>query len=317
MSLLTIPLFDSLAQSRRVLLAGAGGGYDIFSGLPLYFALRNAGKAVFLANLSFSDLPYHQSERLTPTMVTVTAATPAVSAYFPERYLAQWLAVHADAPSIYCFPTTGVIPLQEAYTTLVEQLQLDTIILIDGGTDSLMRGDEVSLGTPHEDAASIIAVNEVDVAHKLLVCLGFGIDRHHGICHADFLEAVAALSRANGYLGLFSLLPTMPEVQQYQAAVEAVFQAMPKMESIVSSSILAALAGEYGDYHRTARTAGSTLWINPLMAVYWCFQLAPVADRLLYGPALKSTMSRADVDQVIRRFRADCGQIRSRSVIPV
>jgi hypothetical protein len=139
-----------------------------------------------------------------------------------------------------------VIPLQESYATLVRQLQLDTIILVDGGTDSLMRGDEVSLGTPHEDVASIIAVNEVDVAHKLLVCLGFGIDRHHGICHADFLEAVAALIRANGYLGLFSLLPTMPEVQQYQAAVEAVFQAMPRMESIVSSSILAALVGNMG-----------------------------------------------------------------------
>ncbi len=44
MSLLTVPLFDSLRQSERVLLAGAGGGFDIFSGLPLYFALRNAGK---------------------------------------------------------------------------------------------------------------------------------------------------------------------------------------------------------------------------------------------------------------------------------
>ena len=317
MSLLTIPFFDSLNHSKRVLLAGAGGGYDIFSGLPLYFALRKAGKAVFLANLSFSDLPYHAGEQLTPTMVTVTAATPAITPYFPERYLAQWLSIHADAPSIYCFPPTGVLPLQEAYATLVQRLQLDTIILVDGGTDSLMRGDEVSLGTPHEDVASMIAVNNVDVAHKLLVCLGFGIDRHHGICHADFLEAVAALIRANGYLGLFSLLPTMPEVQQYQAAVEAVFHAMPRMESIVCSSILAALVGEYGDYHRTARTQGSTLWINPLMAVYWCFQLAPVADRLLYGAALKSMVSWADVDQVITRFRADCDSLRSRSAIPV
>ncbi|HYF64172.1 MAG TPA: DUF1152 domain-containing protein, partial [Herpetosiphonaceae bacterium] len=261
--------------------------------------------------------PYHQSEQLTATMVAVSAATPAVRPYFPERYLAQWLSIHDSEASIYCFPPTGVRPLQESYAALVRHLELDTIILVDGGTDSLMRGDEVSLGTPHEDAASIVAVNEVEVAHKLLVCLGFGIDRHHGICHADFLEAVAAMIRADGYLGMFSLLPAMPEVQQYQAAVEAVFQAMPRMESIVSSSILAALAGEYGDYHRTARTAGSTLWINPLMAAYWCFQLAPVAERLLYGEALKATVSRADVDRVIASFRAGCGQIRSRTDIPV
>ena len=43
---------------------------------------------------------------------------------------------------------------------LIEQLQLDTIILVDGGTDSLMRGDEAKLGTPEEDMASIAAVTD-------------------------------------------------------------------------------------------------------------------------------------------------------------
>jgi hypothetical protein len=54
---LTTPLLDQLQRAERVLIAGAGGGFDVFSGLPLFFALRDAGKAVFLANLSFSFLP--------------------------------------------------------------------------------------------------------------------------------------------------------------------------------------------------------------------------------------------------------------------
>ena len=29
-----------LETSHRVLIAGAGGGFDVFAGLPLYFALR-------------------------------------------------------------------------------------------------------------------------------------------------------------------------------------------------------------------------------------------------------------------------------------
>lgn len=37
-------------------LAGCGGGYDIFSGLPLYFALTKSGKRCSLANLSFSQV---------------------------------------------------------------------------------------------------------------------------------------------------------------------------------------------------------------------------------------------------------------------
>jgi len=50
-------IFNLLAPARKVLVAGCGGGYDILSGLPLYFALRRQGKSVYLANLSFTDLP--------------------------------------------------------------------------------------------------------------------------------------------------------------------------------------------------------------------------------------------------------------------
>jgi len=32
-----IPIFEELKESKSILLAGAGGGFDIFSGIPLYF----------------------------------------------------------------------------------------------------------------------------------------------------------------------------------------------------------------------------------------------------------------------------------------
>lgn len=47
------------------------------------------------------------------------------------------------------------IPVFKAYQALVKQLNIDTIVLVDGGTDSLMRGDEEQLGSPHEDMCSI------------------------------------------------------------------------------------------------------------------------------------------------------------------
>ncbi len=40
MRLARLPFFDALEGADSVLLAGAGGGYDIFVGLPLYFALQ-------------------------------------------------------------------------------------------------------------------------------------------------------------------------------------------------------------------------------------------------------------------------------------
>jgi hypothetical protein len=37
-----------------ILIAGCGGGFDVFGGLPLYFSLKEAGKTVYLANYTFS-----------------------------------------------------------------------------------------------------------------------------------------------------------------------------------------------------------------------------------------------------------------------
>jgi hypothetical protein len=62
---------------------------------------------------------------------------------------------------VYTFTRTGAAPLTTLYNELVDHLSIDTIILADGGTDSLMRGDEIGLGTPTEDMASICAVNEI------------------------------------------------------------------------------------------------------------------------------------------------------------
>jgi hypothetical protein len=180
-----------------------------------------------------------------------------------------------------------------------------------------MRGDEHGLGTPHEDIATIAAVDDLNVANKLLVCTAFGVDRFHGVCHAHFLEAVADLIRADAYLGTFSLTRDMPEVERFREATLAVFRAMPHHVSIVASSMINAIQGWYGDVHATDRTAGSPLYINPLMALYWCFRLKPVAARILYLDEMKKTERYLDVDEVIERFRLGCGKLRTWMHLPM
>src|SRR5271163_2310983 len=90
--MLQLPFFTALAPAKRVLLAGAGGGFDVFCGLPLYFALKDAGKVVFLANLSFTFLESATGRRLTPALLEVDADStgPGYINYFPEGYLCQW-----------------------------------------------------------------------------------------------------------------------------------------------------------------------------------------------------------------------------------
>jgi hypothetical protein len=303
MQYLTLPFFGEIEKSRSILLAGAGGGFDILSGLPLYFGLRSQGKQVHLANLSFSPLFAANGRWLSPALMEVNADTQGSSRYFPEKYLAQWFAAQGEHIPIYCFDRTGVQPLLVAYQALIDHLHVDTIILIDGGTDSLMRGDEPGLGTPEEDIASIAAVHQLPLDTKLLVCLGFGIDTFHGVCHAHFLEAVSELARHNGFLGTWSLTKEMPEVQRYRDATEAVLRAMSSHPSIVSTSILSALVGLFGDVHATQRTGGSTLFINVLMTLYWCFRLDAVAQRLLYLRDVLQTQTSRDLTTAIDQFR--------------
>lgn len=294
------PLFLALEPHSRVLLAGAGGGFDIFSGLPLYFRLLELGHQVWLANYSFSELEVDEHQ----PMIEITADSTGYT-YFPEKYLCEWLDANIDhCSSIYAFGRTGVQPMLAAYRQLVDELDLEAVVLVDGGTDSLMRGDEDGLGTPNEDMTSIAAVNALEVETKLLVCLGFGVDVFHGVCHHYFLEAVAELAKNGHFLGAFSVLPQHQEAGLLEAASRYVFERMPEHQSIVMSSILDAVAGEFGDHHATDRTAGSELYINPLMSLYWSFQLEGVANRCRYLDALWPTQTQREVSRAILKYRA-------------
>lgn len=312
-----IPLFQTLADSRHILIAGAGGGYDVFCGLPLYFYLRRQGKQVYLANLTFSCLFGAQGRQITNSILEVTVDSGGLNYYFPERYLCEWFRRQGEQVSVYCIYRTGALPIAKAYQALAEELQLDTVVLVDGGTDSLMRGDETGLGTPQEDMASIAAVHKLTIKTKILVCLGFGVDAYHGVCHAQFLESVAALTQEGAFLGAFSLLASMPEVKLYCEAAEYVFQQMPESPSIVSSSVISALEGHFGNYHRTSNTEGSKLWINPLMGMYWAFELSGVAKRSLYLEQIGDSKTFMELTQIISKFRDGLGKIRSWDEIPV
>ena len=155
--------------------------------------------------------------------------------------LARWLSARRNAEPVYAFAKTGVRPLREAWRALQAELGFDAVVLVDGGTDILMRGDEAGLGTPTEDLSSVAAVDALDVPIKLVVCIGFGVDRYHGVCHAHFLENVAALSRAGTYLGVTALVAQMPEAAAYLELVEFATQSSRQSASIVNLSIASAV----------------------------------------------------------------------------
>ncbi len=287
---LNLPIFDQLAKCQNLLIAGMGGGFDIFCGLPIYFELQRRGQKVHLANFSFSDIvSFRGGVRLTDTLVGVTSDYEGIIPYFPELYLAQCFdEIRGEAITIWCFHKTGVRPLLENYHILTERLSIDGILLIDGGVDSLIRGDEAGTGSLIEDAISLCVVNELtQVSTRLMGCVGFGAER--GIAYAHVLENIARLTKAGGFLGACSLIPQMKVYQDYEKAVLYVQDNEFQDPSVINSSIVSAVQGHYGNYHLTEKTKGSRLWISPLMPLYWFFDLATVAQHNLYLAQFRNT----------------------------
>lgn len=301
---LNLPILKELSKCKSILIAGAGGGFDIFSGLPIYFELEKRGFDVHLANLSFSDIAgLNEGEQLTDTLVGVSAELEIFTDYFPEYYLSQWFLEECNEYiTIWCFEKTGARPLIKNYRTLIDHLGIDAILLIDGGVDSLMFGNEPEPGTMLEDSLSILAIDELRLLKfRGLACLGLGIEGEVGYAH--LFENIAQLTKDGAFKGTCAISKEMECYKKYEQAALYTFEQQPAHPSVICASVISAVRGEYGNYHLTKKTEGQILNISPLMPIYWFFDAEAVARRNLLLPQLRLTFTIDEAWRVMQKVR--------------
>jgi hypothetical protein len=302
---LNLPILDSLSTSRSILIAGMGGGFDVLCGLPIFLELEQLGYDVHLANLSFSDIAgLTDGEALSDTLVGVTTDIQGIFDYFPEYFLAEWFyGERNEEVTIWCFEKTGARPLIKNYQLLVKHLGIDAIILVDGGVDSLMRGDEPQPGTILEDSLSLLAVSELkSVPVRFTACLGLGIEHEVGYPH--LFENIAHLTKTGIFRGSCALVKEMPSYQAFEQAALYIFDQQPDYPGVISASVISAVRGDYGNVHLTRRTQGSNLRISPLMPLYWFFDLPGVAKHNLLLSALRLTYTVEEAWAEMQKVRA-------------
>ena len=302
-----------LRGARRVLIAGCGGGYDVLGAVPLRHALRAAGIEVHLASLSFAylnGLANALQDARTPNLYAVGAAAASTRAYCPEAHLAAFLDREDGGEHIvWSFDKTGVRPLALAYRQLVTRLGIDAIVLVDGGIDALLRGDETSLGTPSEDLASLAAATALDVP-VLLACVGMTAELRDGIAHAHVFERIAELTREGAYLGASALVAGTPACDVYLRAVEAVFAGQAEQkQSHVHKVITRAVRGEFG-------ATAPHVWLSALANLFWFFDAHTVARTHCFLDELRATDSIWDVAARIEGIRKSLA-IKSPAPIPI
>jgi hypothetical protein len=306
---LNLPIMEALGDAQSILIAGVGGGFDVFAGLPLYFTLRDAGKTVHLANYSFNDLGLTSHLLETETLITdlLIGVRGRVNVRIPhsaEGYLAEWFAyIRGETTPIWMFANVGAAPLTIAYQTLQKHLGFDALILVDGGVDSVMRGDEYGAGTLVEDTISLAAAQALDVPIKILACVGFGTEVEEAVCHYNALENMAALVKADAFYGACALTPHMPAFQLYESACRYVWEQPGHPKSHISTRIIPAVRGEFGNHHSYDDHKHVLIALSPLMSLYWCFNAQIVAERSLLLPHLRRTREKREAFLIVDSFQ--------------
>jgi len=291
--------FDCIAP---VLIMGCGGGYDIFTGLPIYFSLVNQGVQTYLANFSFTDHDLlRQYQALSKYVYLINPHLTDKLAYFPELFLANKLGV-----SVIAFEYEhGVVTLEKSYIDVINTYGIKTIILVDGGCDSVLFGDEKELATPVEDMMNIFVVNKLLNDHVIslayLSVLGITADFYEGVDPKDIEKNIKYLTETNALVCSYQLNNKCLLSQKY---IETFLDCCPH-KSIVNCSIVESIMENYGlvlSKHLAPRCSSMKIEISQLTSTNYVFKLSVVANTIKYLDLLTGIDDSDEIDKIIMEY---------------
>lgn len=249
---------------KTILITGCGGGFDFTHSLLLIPTIIQLQKRFVIISNSFTqinlmkDYPvvYESKEDKRNIGRLITPKETEFRGYFPEIHLANFLAQrygqdHGNVVYGHNANETSHKSNVEFYSMIINQHSIDMIITIDGGSDSLMRGDENDVATIYEDWLSLATISDLidqfkgQILYGDLLTVGIGVDRFHGASDASSLRAIAELTRMGGFLGNCSIMPCSEGLHVYSDFIEY-HNSKSSTSSIIQSMVLASSVGQFG-----------------------------------------------------------------------
>lgn len=275
-------------DEKNILIAGAGGGFDVFAGMPIAYELMDRNKNVILANMNIEKRGFDCRESV------------------PDDYPEYNLGKLSKLP-IYTIAKEGVKTATNAYNKIIQKHDIEVIILCDGGIDSLMTGAEEGCGTILEDFISLSAVNKVGVRRKILACIGFGTEKEEDVCHYHGLRNIQSLVKNEAFFGSCALTKQMPCFEKYKN--NCIMSWENNRSSHIHTKIIPAVLGEFDNYEmykdvdaRIHKTKKVNSFINSFMSLYWFFDLEKVVLNNKLISALDNTNTFTDVMMIYRQI---------------
>ncbi len=228
---------------HRVLLYGCGGGFDIFNAFFLYRELKRRGHEVHLANYSFTDdlYRYTANDAMVVAIRGDEARTNKNASYFPEADLAR----HTGQP-VYAVRLHGPQRLVPELQALCDRLAIGTLVLVDGGHDGVIFGDETEWGSPLEDTCSVIVATQLQVPSKFLVCISAPTEQMDWKSFAERTDTLCT-----------HWVPT-EDIDEYEVLLDS-----SHARSIPNECLLACLRGVRAEHYKNPRLK-ERLFDNPI-----------------------------------------------------
>jgi len=282
---------NRISNSKKILLVGAGGDFDILSCLPLYYKLAAEGKELVMAN--FSNLKIDELEEVTDSQVLLKDRLFMVGSnmkvaleHYPEGMTSLWFEeTYGEQIPFYLILKQSIPFMTECYEKIIEKTEVDTILFCGYGMRTIMLGDEEGCGDMLHSTMNLAAVKPIEGLEKLLVT--FGIEK--GLSFNSAMENISTLTQYNAYLGVSHFSSNDPEFNYMKHCYDFIASKGFHERSILLESIMLGVAGKIG--------LNSGFRVTPLMSHVHYFDLHSVAMSNKIAPMIEHIKDYEDIVQ--------------------
>jgi|Deesub1362A_J573_1020465.scaffolds.fasta_scaffold00322_20 hypothetical protein len=266
---------------KKALVLGIGGGGDIVSTIPTKHFLEEYGIKVILGSVvweRFHRDPFPGPRHLMD-LSPIEPLTPNLGFGFKDTKIAQTglkiipseIAHFYDEKVLLVDINTGPRDLARQIDEIMTSLDMDILIGVDAGGDSITVGQENGLRSPLAD--SIMVATLAMVRHTSWLCvIGMGSDGE--LTKEEMERNMSLLAREGGFIGCHSI----PE-----NAIRELRELVEKIDTEASRIPLLGAEGFYGEY---VIRGGIPIHVSILSSISFYFQpsvalkINPIAEAI-------------------------------------